>query len=130
MKKLVILFAIALMTISTYAEKNPVASLEGAKKEKTVKNLLLALKSDNTGLQSSAAYYLGEMESTEAVLPLMTILNSNNNEGSRVMAALSLVKIGDERGIQLVRYYSNNDSSSYVKRMCTIFIENFENNKF
>ncbi len=118
------------MTISTYAEKNPVASLEGAKKEKTVKNLLLALKSDNTGLQSSAAYYLGEMESTEAVLPLMTILNSNNNEGSRVMAALSLVKIGDERGIQLVRYYSNNDSSSYVKRMCTIFIENFENNKF
>ena len=41
-----------------------------------VQNLLIGLESNNAGLTSSSAYYLGELNSTEAVIPLMKILYS------------------------------------------------------
>lgn len=86
------------------------------------KNLLEGLKSDNLGLQISSAYYLGEFKMSNSTFELMRILrNEDNNECLRIMAALSLIKIGDERGIYLVKWTAKNDDNIRVKNMCAKF---------
>ena len=61
------------------------------------------INSGNQGLRMSSAYFLGEFKCDEAVIPLMKILKSDDNEESRIMSALSLLKIGDSRGIFAIK---------------------------
>jgi len=63
-------------------------------KDNTVESLIIGLNSDNLGLQSSSAYMIGELQLSEAVIPLLRILHSEKNEELRIMAALALYKIG------------------------------------
>ena len=67
------------------------------------RNLLEALKYDNNGVVTSAAYALGDMKSTRAVVPLMALLHNSADENTRLVAALSLCKIGDARGVFAVK---------------------------
>ncbi len=85
-------------------------------------NLLNGLVSGNEGVQTSSAYYLGEMKSQKAVLPLMKLLHTATSEEARIIAALSLAKIGDSRGLFAVRQNGKFDDSPLVRRMC----ENFD----
>lgn len=89
--------------------------------EKAVANLLVGLQSDNVGLQRSAAYMLGELQSEEALIPLMDLLRSSENECTRVTAALSLCKIGDARGVYLVKQKVRFDGSDRVQKCCAWF---------
>ncbi len=66
-------------------------------------NYIEGINSDNTGLKVSSAYFLGEMRSDKAVIPLMAILRGDDCDGARLAAALALVKIGDARGIYMVK---------------------------
>lgn len=85
-------------------------------------SLLTGAKSSNEGLKISSAYYLGETKSSTAVIPLMAILRDDPNPQARVMAALSLFKIADERGIFLIKNIANkDDENETVKKMCQIF---------
>lgn len=84
-------------------------------------NLLEGVKSDNAGLQVSSAYYLGEMKSEKAVVPLLGLFNNAEQNGVRVAAALALVKIGDARGIKAIEYASRYDESKHVKDLCKLF---------
>ena len=83
--------------------------------------LLLGAKSDNEGLRISSSYYLGETESEDAVIPLMEILHNDESEQARIMAALSLFKIGDSRGIYAIKKSADSDESETVQKMCKIF---------
>jgi hypothetical protein len=84
-------------------------------------NLLVGAKSDNEGLRISSSYYLGETKSEDAVIPLLDILHNDKSEQARIMAALSLFKIGDSRGIYAIKKSSKSDESETVKKMCKIF---------
>ncbi len=84
-------------------------------------NYMEGLKSDNLGLRMSCAYFLGEMKSPNAVIPLMKILNTENHEGIRIIAAWSLIKIGDPRGIYLVKSLSETCKDCSVQSMCAYF---------
>jgi HEAT repeat protein len=87
-------------------------------------SLLVGAKSGNEGLSISSAYYLGETKSEAAVIPLMAMLkNSNSSEQAKVMAALSLFKIGDERGIFAIKQSIEFEQNETVKKMCKIFYE-------
>lgn len=67
------------------------------------KNYLVGISSTNQGLKVSSAYFLGEMKSSKAVIPLMKILREDKSESARLASALALVKIGDARGIFMVK---------------------------
>jgi hypothetical protein len=84
-------------------------------------NYLEGLKSDNLGLRMSCTYFLGELKSSKAVIPLMNILNTEKHEGARIMAAWSLIKIGDPRGIYLVKENSELCKDCSVQSMCAYF---------
>lgn len=124
MKRVTILFIILTVLVCF---SNKISAQEVDKKEKKVDvekvedNLLVGVKSENDGLRVSSAYYLGEAKSDKAVIPLMEMLRENNDEGERIMAALSLFKIGDERGMNLIKGISEQDDNEHVKKMCKIF---------
>ncbi len=86
-------------------------------------NLLVALASDNAGLRESAAYMLGEMGSTKAVIPLMRMLREGETESARIVAALALCRIGDNRGVYAVRRAAKFDESNTVQALCAWFHE-------
>ena len=84
-------------------------------------NLLAGLKTDNLGLNVSCAYMLGNMKSDRAVIPLMKMLRCEKDERAQLMAALSLMKIGDERGIFLIKRLAKFSDCERVKCMCERF---------
>lgn len=114
---LVILLSFASFTLAA----GPNESINKSQKEKAVQNFLEGLKTNNTGLQSSSAFYLGEINSSEAVIPLMRILKSNPEEELRIQAALALLKIGDARGIYAIKRAIQFDESKRVRDICTKF---------
>lgn len=84
-------------------------------------NLLVGLQSDNLGLQASCAYMLGEMQSEKAINALSQVLRMNDDERLRLMAALSLVKIGTERSVYIVKRSAEFNDNLRVSRMCQKF---------
>ncbi len=88
------------------------------------KSLLEGVKSDNEGLRISSAYYLGENKSKAAVIPLMSMLKSESSSpAEKIMAALSLFKIKDERGIYAIKSAIEYEDSPEVVKMCKIFYD-------
>ena len=95
-------------------------------KYKTIEdNLLVGLQTDNLGLKVSAAYFLGEMKSERAVIPLMKMLKGNTTEEEKLIAALSLAKIKSEKGMFAVKQRIKFDDSKRVQRLCDIFYKNY-----
>ena len=87
-------------------------------KDAVLKSLLMGVNSENYGLRTSSAYMLGELEFLESVIPLMKMLRNEENEEARIMAAVSLFKIGDARGIFAVKQAIRFDDSERVRKMC------------
>jgi len=82
------------------------------------------------GLKISSAYFLGEIKSNKAVIPLMRILKSSSLEEERVIAALSLSKIQTEKGMFAVKQSIRFDDSERVKRLCDLFYKDYKHQNF
>jgi hypothetical protein len=93
-------------------------------------NYLGGLNSENCGLRVSCAYFLGEMKSQKAVIPLMNLLNTCKTDEVRLIAALSLIKIGDKRGIYIVKRQAEFCDSERVRLMCGRFYNSFTMQKY
>lgn len=92
-------------------------------------NLMNGVNSGNQGLRMSSAYFLGELKADEAVIPLMKILKSDENEEARIMAGLSLLKIKDSRGLFAIKQAIEFDDSERVRKMCSIFYQDYLTDK-
>jgi len=97
--------------------------------ENTIASLLIGLKSDNPGLQTSCAYLLGEFKVTKAIIPLMRILKSDRNEKTRIAAALALYKIGTPMCIFTIKQASRFDESERVRKLTSKFYYEYMINK-
>ena len=120
MKALVAFIAVATFTIAFSVSARAAGateSREGRNLELAEKNLLEGLTCDNCGVRASAAYVLGDLKSTRAVIPLMAILHSSDDETARMVAGLSLCKIGDARGIYAVKRAATYDSSERLRNI-------------
>jgi len=116
---LLLLLCFVFTSLSIAAE--PVKEKRTINQDLAIQNLLIGLDSENAGLTSSSAYYLGELSSTEAVIPLMKMLRNSEREELRISAALALLKIGDERGIYAIKRAIVFDESKRVSDMCEKF---------
>ena len=116
---LLLLLFFVFVSFGTAAE--PVKETNTINRDLAIQNLLIGLDSDNIGLTSSSAFYLGELSSTEAVIPLMKMLRNAEQEELRISAALALLKIGDERGIYAIKRAIIFDESKRVNDMCEKF---------
>ena len=110
-KYLLIALVLSFFTTSLWAGPN------SANRDLIEQNYIQGVTSENQGLKVSSAYYLGEMKSSKAVIPLMRILREDNCEGARLAAALALVKIGDARGIYIVKKAVDFNDCEKVRKM-------------
>ena len=128
MKKLLFLwlsisFVVAITTIS-FAQADKEISTP-SKYEAIEANYLTGLNSDNQGLKVSSAYFLGNMKSSKAVIPLMKMFRNAKNNGAKLVAAWSLLKIGDSRGVFLVKRESELDNFSGINPMLHQLYEDY-----
>ena len=84
-------------------------------------NLLNGMQSYNKGLCASSTYLMGELCCKKGVIPLLSLLHGSDCEEIRILAALSLCKIADARGIFAVKRAAIFDESERVKKLCGLF---------
>jgi HEAT repeat protein len=126
---LLLIFVFLLFSSFGFAAE-PVKELRTIKRDLAIQNLLIGLDSGNSGLTSSSAFYLGELNSSKAVIPLMRILRSSDQEELRISAALALLKIGDARGIFAIKRAIRFDESDRVSKMCEKFYNSYTYGEF
>jgi HEAT repeat protein len=120
MKNYMIGFVAVMILLTGESFANPLSKKDSAIMKGEV-NLLIALNSNNYGLKTSAAQILGDIKSEKAVIPLMKILKSSGDENLRIIAALSLYKIQNPRGLFAVRQAVKFDDSARVRKLCLNF---------
>jgi len=98
--------------------------------QNTVSSLIEGLNSENLGLKSSSAYMIGELQLSNAVIPLMRILHQDENEEMRIAAALALYKIGSPIAIHAVKQSITFDESERVSKHCAGFYSEYLKQKF
>ncbi len=105
MKRLFLFAAVfsMLFAVSSYAINPSKIDKASSQYIKVESNYLRGLSSDNFHLKVSCAYFLGKIQSEKAVLPLMKMFRNSKNENERLIAAWSLLKIDNPRGVFLVK---------------------------
>ena len=112
------LFFTVVFTIVSFAQ-NPVdINAPASKVVQIEQNYLKGLNSDIPGLQVSCAYFLGEMKSQKAVPELIDMLKNAKNPGAKIIAAWSLAKIGDPRGLKLLKTEGKKSECEYSNCFC------------
>lgn len=94
---------------------NNYANLTDEEYNQVEQNLLAGIKSDNIGLQTSSAYFLGEMKSDKALIYLLKLARYGDTEESRIIAGLSLYKIESNIGMYRLKFLRQSDDSERVR---------------
>ena len=121
MKKLITLLVLVvffLFSSSVLFAGNKSIQNQSVSYEQIESTLLAGLNSDNYGLKVSSAYMLGEIKSEYAVNDLTMMLRDSDNEKMRLVAALSLLKIGTERSVFMVKKSRRFNDSENVRDLC------------
>lgn len=98
-------------------------------KENSIKNLIIGIKSENDGLRKSSIYFAGLYQVNEAVEALVDQFKVEKNPNNRVLIALVLYKIGDEKGMDAIYAAAVKDADLKVKRICSAIAEEYNANK-
>ena len=122
-----ILAAAALIIAATTAAaaSDPSTALTAEQYARAELNLLIGIESDNQGVKESSVYLLGELQSSKAVIPLMKMLRSDDQESARIVAALALCRIGDARGVYAVKRATQFDGNERVAQRCAWFYNEY-----
>ncbi len=103
---------------------------QAKKKELTktdVSNLIICINSENEGIRRCGVYFAGYYKVDKTVISLMKILYEDDCEEIRMLAARSLCKIGDTRGLFAIKRAVKFNDRDKVKQLC-FFLCNYENN--
>ena len=117
--------ALVLMTASVAIASDDVQTLTAEQYARAEQTLLQGIEEDNLGVKEGSAYMLGELKSGKAVIPLMKMLRTSENESSRIVAALALCRIGDARGLYAVKCATKFDDSERVSQRCAWFYNEY-----
>lgn len=132
MKQILVMLFLSFFLVAnqfSFGMNNPVKK-SLVSREMIIKNLLVGVKSDNYGLRTSSAFLLGEFQADESVIELLGMLHNEESDDARIMAALSLLKIEDERGIFAIKQAVKYDNSERVRKICEKFYNHYlEKNK-
>jgi len=116
---------LALLAVQTLSAQPAVFSAE--KKSDVVDNLTNAIKSDNTGLQTSGALvlstlisdsYLESGDASLAMIPLLKMLREGNTDEERIAAAVALYNLDNQIAIYQLRGVAVFDDNEKVATVC------------
>ena len=106
-----------LLFVTTFAFANDKNQSEYSKIEQ---NLLAGISSENQGLKLSSAYFLGEIKSDKAIIPLLEILHNSDECCAKQVAALALYKINSARGMFAIKQAIKFEDHAQTKKICTV----------
>ncbi len=124
-----ILAAVMFIANTAMAQENSKSTISA----RAIDNLKIGIMSDNSGLRKSSIYFAGKYRVTESVDALVKQLNKIEDPGTKVLIALSLYLIGEQKGLDAVYNLSRTDNDSYVRRMCNAIYAEFikvDDNKY
>ncbi len=120
---LTLLFAFLVVTTL----KAQVTEFPVEKKSAIVENLTVGIKSENIGLHTSSALVMNDLiresyiqisDASEAMIPLLKILNNGKTAEERIAAALALYRLGNPIGIYQLRGIAVFDDNQRVSEIC------------
>lgn len=114
---LVIFFMFAAEGISKAQKKSSYDNNKLSKK--AVANLVKALMSDNAGLRNSAIDLVRDCELNEVVDALIYTLKNEDSASVKVMAAITLYRIGNPRGTKAVFNSKLWNGNEFMKKINT-----------
>ena len=120
--KAVVIIALSLVLFSGIS-----AQSKKSYPEKSVKNLVTAIESDNDGLKRSGIYLAGFYKVNETA-PVLLKLFPKENSKNQILIALSLYQIGEENCIMKLMELSNKEHDGEVIRMCNAVVEQYKKN--
>lgn len=123
-----LLLLIAIPSFQPFAMAGDLPKPKQNVSENSILSLLQGLNSDNLGLRTGCAYMLGELQVSEAVLPLMKVLRDDESEEARISAALALFKIGTPMSINAVKQAVKFDESERVSKLAAAFYHQYLRN--
>ena len=130
MKRTGILFSVSLtMLLFTQTLSQEIDEKNFPQKENCISTLIQGLNSDNPGLRAGCIYMFGKLCCDRSVVALLNILHSDPSEELRILAALSLYKINDSRGIYAIKQAIRFDKSERVRRLCETFYKAYLQDK-
>jgi HEAT repeat protein len=88
--------------------------------------LIKALQDENIGIRASAAQLIGERKVVEAVKPLVKMLKTEENTSARIIAAMALYQIGDEKATVALKEAAANDKNKTVRRVVSAMVQKLE----
>jgi HEAT repeat protein len=123
--KAVLIGGMIMVSSLAYAKNDP--SELNRKNKNAVENLKVGIKSENSGLKKSSIYFAGYYRIKETVPVLTEQIKKESDPKVRVLIALVLYKIGEEKSIGLVKELAAKDSNPEVRRMCTCIYDAYIN---
>jgi HEAT repeat protein len=123
--KAVLIGGMIMVSSIAYAKNDP--SELNRKNKIAVENLKTGIKSENSGLKRSSIYFAGYYRVAETVPALTEQIKKESDPKIRILIALVLYKIGDEKSIGLVKEMAAKDSNPEVRRMCTCIYDAYIN---
>ena len=123
--KAVLIGGMIMVSSIAYAKNDP--SELNRKNKIAVENLKTGIKSENSGLKRSSIYFAGYYRVAETVPALTEQIKKESDPKTRILIALVLFKIGDEKSIGLVKEMAANDNNPEVRRMCTCIYDAYIN---
>ena len=81
--------------------------------------LIKSLDDENIGIRTSAAILLGERKVKEAIEPLVKMLKNEKHYSARIIAAVSLYKIGDDKILPILEKRAKKDKNRTVRHVLT-----------
>jgi HEAT repeat protein len=88
--------------------------------------LIKALQDENLGIRTSAAQLLGERKVVEAVEPLAKMLKTEENTSARIVYAMALYQIGDEKATVALKKAAAKDKNKTVRRVVSAMVQKLE----
>ena len=86
-------------------------------------NYLNALSSENQGVRLSAANHVALYRLTSANEKLVEVLKNDRVASVRMAAALALITIGDQKGVNAVEEAASSDQNETVAKFCASLLD-------
>lgn len=122
-KAVVVMISALIISTATYAQdartQKPIV------KPNAIANLIAGIKSENEGVRKSATYFAGKYEIDQAVSPLIEQLKVEKNPSLRLLIALALYKIGNDKGLDAIYENALLENDPHVKKMCYAIVEEY-----
>lgn len=85
--------------------------------------LIKSLQDENVGIRSSAAQLLGERKAEVAVEPLVKMLKTEKNSSTRIVVAMALYQIGNEKALPALKEVASKDKNKTVRRVVAAIVQ-------